>query len=203
MPRTIINIASIVFVLTLVAAAQESRSEIGVQGIGLFTQNSNGYSVARSATETGGILASYRYHINRWLSAETAYGYGRSTQKFSTNYGAYGQQANLNQVTGGIVASLPAVAKWKLSPYLLAEGGTLIFNPTGSAYGPAKTGAQSQNRGAFAYGAGLNLALAKHISLRTEYRGLLYDAPNFQISTLGRGTLTHTAQPSVGIVFRF
>ena len=69
MPRTIINIASIVFVLTLVAAAQESRSEIGVQGIGLFTQNSNGYSVARSATETGGILASYRYHINRWLSA--------------------------------------------------------------------------------------------------------------------------------------
>ena len=134
---------------------------------------------------------------------EAAYGCGRNTQKFSTNYGAYGQQANLNQVTGGIVANLPAVAKWKLSPYLLAEGGALIFNPTGNAYGTASGSSQRQTRGAFAYGGGLNFPIAKRISLRAEYRGLAFSAPNFQISTLGRGTLTHTAQPSAGIVFRF
>jgi hypothetical protein len=146
MQRTTIKTASIVLVLSLVAAAQESRSEIGVQGIGLFTQNSSGNSVTRSATDTGGVLASYRYHINRWLSVEAAYGYGRNTQKFSTDTGVFGQQANVNQMTAGFVASLPAVAKWKLSPYLLAEGGALIFDPTGNAYGTASGSAQRQNR---------------------------------------------------------
>ena len=51
MQRTAIKIASVVFFLTLVATAQESRSEIGVQGMGLFTQNSSGNSVTQSATD--------------------------------------------------------------------------------------------------------------------------------------------------------
>ena len=115
----------------------------------------------------------------------------------------FGQQANLNQVTGGIVASLPAVAKWKLSPYLLAEGGALIFDPTGNAYGTASGSAQRQNRGTFVYGGGLNFPITKRIALRAEYRGLVFSAPNFQLSSLGRGNVTQTAQPSAGIVFRF
>jgi outer membrane immunogenic protein len=203
MQRTAINIASVVFSLTLVATAQESRSEIGVQGMGLFTQNSSGNSVTQSATETGGVLASYRYHINRWLSVEAAYGYGRNTQKFSTDTGVFGQQANVNQMTAGFVANLPVAPKWKISPYLLAEGGALIFDPTGNAYGTASGSAQRQNRGAFVYGGGLNFPITKRIALRAEYRGLVFSAPNFQLSSLGRGNLTQTAQPSVGIVFRF
>ena len=58
MQRTTIKTSSIVLVLSLVATAQESLSEIGAQGIGLFTQNSRGNSVTRSATDTGGVLAS-------------------------------------------------------------------------------------------------------------------------------------------------
>ena len=203
MQRTAIKIASVVFSLTLVATAQESRSEIGVQGMGLFTQNSSGNSVTRSATETGGILASYRYHNNRWLSVEAAYGYGRNTQKFSTDTGVFGQQANVNQMTAGFVANLPVAPKLKISPYLLAEGGALIFDPTGNAYGTASGSAQRQNRGAFAYGGGLNFPITKRISLRAEYRGLVFSAPNFQLSSLGRGSFTQTAQPSAGIVLRF
>lgn len=203
MHRTTIKIASIVFVLTLVAAAQESRSEIAVQGMGVFTQLTTGNSVTRSATETGGVLASYRCHLNHWLSVEAAYGYGRNTQKFSIPYGWFTQQANVNQMTAGFVANLPVAAKWKLSPYFLAEGGALIFNPTGSSYGNASGGSQRQTRGAFAYGGGLNFPIAKRISLRAEYRGLAFSAPNFQLSNLRRGTLTQTAQPSAGIVFRF
>jgi len=195
MQRTAIKIASVVFFLTLVATAQESRSEIGVQGMGLVTQNSSGNSVTQSATETGGVLASYRYHINRWLSVEAAYGYGRNTQKFSTDTGVFGQQANVNQMTGGFVANLPVAPKWKISPYLLAEGGALIFDPTGNAYGPASGSAQRQNRGAFVYGG--------NCATRAEYRGLVFSAPNFQLSSLGKGNLTQTAQPSMGIVFRF
>lgn len=202
MRRATIKIASIVFVLTLAAKAQESRSEIGLQGIGLFTQDASGRDVTRYATKTGGFLVSYRYHFNRWLSADAAYGYGRNTQEFSTSYVLYREQANLHQVTAGLVASLPARAKWKLNPYFLAEGGALVFDPTGHAYGTVG-GAVRQTRGVFVYGAGLNYPLTKHVSLRAEYRGLVYKAPNFKLSGLDMDTLTHTAQPSAGIVFRF
>ena len=203
MQRTTIKTASIVLVLSFVATAQESSSEIGVQGIGLFTQNSSGNSVTRSATDTGGVLASYRYRINRWLSVEAAYGYGRNTQKFSTDTGVFGQQANVNQMTAGFVVNLPVAPEWKISPYLLAEGGALIFDPTGNAYGTASGSARRQNRGAFVYGGGLNFPTAKRLALRAEYRGLMFSAPNFQLSSLGRSNLTQTAQPSAGIVFRF
>jgi outer membrane immunogenic protein len=174
MQQTTIKTASIVLVLGLVATAQESRSEIGMQGIGLSTQNSGGNSVTRSATDTGGGLASYRYHINRWLSLEAAYGYGRNTQKFSTDTGVFGQQANVNQMTAGLVANLPVAPKWKISPHLLAEGGALICDPTGNAYGTASGSAQRQNRGAFVYGGGLSVPITKRIGLRAEYRGLVF-----------------------------
>jgi len=202
MRRTNINIASLVFIMTLAAAAQESRSEIGLQGSGLFTQDATGQDVTRHATDTGGFSVSYRYHINRWLSADATYGYGRNTQEFSKSSVLYREQANLHQVTGGFVASLPARARWKLSPYVLAEGGTLTFDPTGNSYGNV-TGAVRQARGVFVYGGGVNYPIAKHLSLRAEYRGLVYRAPDFKLSGLETNTITHTAQPSAGIVFRF
>ena len=156
MERTTIKIASIVSMLTLAATAQESRSEIALQGSGLFTQDASGHGITRHTTDTGGLLVSYRYHLNRWLSAEAADGYGRNTQKLSTSSSLYGQQANVHQVTGGFIANLPAGAKWKLHPYVLIEGGALIFDPTGNAYGTETSSAPRQTRGVFVYGGGFN-----------------------------------------------
>lgn len=203
MQRTAIKIASIVFSLTLVATAQEIRSDVGVQGMGFFTQNSSGNSWTQNATETGGFLASYRYHVNRWLSVEAAYGYARNTQKSTTDTYGFGQQANLHQMTAGFVVSLPVARRWKISPYLIAEGGALIFDPTGNSYGITSGSAQRQTRGAFVYGGGMNFAITKRIALRAEYRGLVYHTPDFQLSSLGSGNLTQSGQPSMGIVFRF
>ena len=41
------------------------------------------------------------------------------------------------------------------------------------------------------------------MSLRTEYRGLVYGAPDFGLKSLHTSAVTHTAQPSVGITFHF
>jgi opacity protein-like surface antigen len=87
-------------------------------------------------------------------------------------------------------------------PYLLAEGGALVFNPTGNGFDTV-TGAQRQTEGVFVYGGGADFPLLKHVSLRTEYRGLVYNAPDFGLSTLNTSTIKHTAQPSAGLVFRF
>lgn len=75
MRRTTILLGSVVFLMALAATAQENRSEISVQGAGFFTKSASGNGTAYSTTDTGGFLSTYRYHLNRWVSAEAAYGY--------------------------------------------------------------------------------------------------------------------------------
>ena len=198
----VIVIGVAVLLLSVGATAQEGRSEIGLQGTGLFTKDATGRDTTQQATENGGFLVGYRYHFNRWLAAEGVYGYGRNTQQYSAPGGLSRIQTDIHQATGGLVITLPSPARFRMSPYLLAEGGALIFNPTGNPFGSV-AGAQRQSAGVFVYGGGADFPVLKHVSLRAEYRGLIYDAPDFGISALNTNKLTHAAQPSAGIVFRF
>lgn len=197
-----IMVASIVFLTGIGASAQEARSEIGLQGTGFFTKDTTGQGTTQRSTNSGGFLVSYRYHFNRWLAAETAYGYNRNTQQFFAPAGLSRVQSNVHQATGGLVFSLPMPARYRISPYVLAEGGALVFDPTGNAFGTVP-GAQRQATGVFVYGAGADFPIVKYISLRAEYRGLVYNTPDFGLTALNTNTVTHTAQPSAGIVFRF
>jgi outer membrane immunogenic protein len=200
--RTFILLSALVLLFSMSATAQEDRSEISIQGTGFYTKESNDRGIQQRPTDTGGFLVGYRYHINRWLAAETAYGFARNTQLFSLAPGTFGIQSDVHQATGGLVLNLPHAAKWRLNPYVLAEGGALVFNPTGRGNGFA-TGVDSQTRGVFVYGGGADYALSRHFLLRAEYRGLVYKTPDFGLATLNADAVTHTAQPSAGIVFRF
>jgi opacity protein-like surface antigen len=202
MRRIVLIIATVVSLFVVGAAAQEVRSEISLQGTGFFTKDSTGQSTTQRGTETGGFLVGYRYHFNHWLAAETVYGYDRNSQEYFGSAGLSRVQANVHQATGGFVVSLPTSAKWRLSPYLLAEGGALVFDPTGNAFGTV-AGAQRQAVGVFSYGGGVDYVLMKHLSLRAEYRGLVYNAPDFGLASHNVDKVTHTAQPSAGVVFRF
>jgi opacity protein-like surface antigen len=202
MRQMVVMIAVVSLLLAVGATAQESRSEIGVQGTGLFTKDTTGQGTTQRGTENGGFLVDYRYHFNRWLAAEGAYGYGRNTQQFFAPAGLSRIQTNIHQATGGLVVNLPTPPKFKISPYVLAEGGALVFDPTGNPFGSV-SGAQRQSVGVFVYGGGADFPLVKHVSLRAEYRGLVYNAPDFGFSNLNTDKVTHAAQPSAGIVFRF
>jgi len=195
-------IAIMAVLLGVAAVAQESRSEISLQGTGLFTKDTTGQGTTQHATDAGGFLVGYRYHFNRWLAGEGVYGYGRNTQEFFTPAGLNRIQANVHQATGGLVLTLPAPARFRIHPYVLAEGGALVFDPTNNPFGSV-TGAQKQTVGVFAYGGGADFPLFNHVSLRAEYRGLVYGAPDFGLRALNTNTTTHTVQPSAGIVLRF
>jgi opacity protein-like surface antigen len=197
-----IMIAVVVLLLSAGATAQEARSEISLQGTGLFTKDATGRGTKQRATENGGFLVGYRYHLNRWLAAEGVYGYGRNTQEFFAPSDLSRIQADVHQATGGFVVTLPSPPRFRISPYVLAEGGALVFNPTGNAFGSVP-GAQRQAVGVFVYGGGADFPIVKHVSLRAEYRGYVYNAPDFGFSSLNTGKVTHAAQPSAGIVFRF
>src|ERR1051326_1718817 len=83
--RVIVLVLGILSIFTITAVAQEQRSEISLQGTGFYTKNSNGNGIRQQATDTGGLLGGYRYHINRWLSAPADYGLNRNTQAIFPN----------------------------------------------------------------------------------------------------------------------
>jgi len=202
MRETAMMISGIALLLGVTAMAQESRSEISLQGTGFYTKTTSNQSTTERSTDTGGFLIGYRYGLTRWLAAEAVYGYDRDTQRYFQLGGISRIQANIQQATGGFVVRLPAVRRFRISPYLLAEGGALVFDPTSSRFGTLPR-ARTQARGTFAYGGGADLPLLKFVALRAEYRGLVYDAPYFGLAALNTNSVTHTAQPSAGIVIRF
>ncbi|HWZ79122.1 MAG TPA: outer membrane beta-barrel protein [Candidatus Sulfotelmatobacter sp.] len=201
MRRTAITLAGFIILLSLSATAQENRSEISVQGTGFFTQDTNGQGISRTTTETGGFLVGYRYHFNRWLSGEANYGYNRDTQRYFSAGGFSRVQSDVHTATADVVVGLPfRIAR--LNPYVLGGGGSLVFHPTGNP-GGFVSGADTQAKGTFLYGVGVNYALTRHLSLLAEYRGYVYKDVDFGVRALNTDSWTHTAQPSAGIAFRF
>jgi opacity protein-like surface antigen len=200
--RKMMLMASVAVLLGASAVAQESRSEISLQGTGFFTKDTSGQGIAERSTNTGGFLVGYRYSLTRWLAAEAVYGYDRNSQHYFGSSGLARVQANVHEATGGFVVRIPTSARFRLKPYVLAEGGALVFDPTNNAFGTV-AGAQRQATGVFAYGGGADFPLMRRVTLRAEYRGLVYSAPDFGLSTLNTNTITHTVQPSAGIVFHF
>jgi opacity protein-like surface antigen len=201
MPRTAIVLAGFAILLTLGAAAQESRSEISLQGTGFFTRDTSGQGISRTTTDTGGFQVGYRYRINRWLAAEGNYGFDRNTQKYFGSFGESRVQAKVHAVTADLVVNLPLRTR-RISTYALAGGGGLIFDPTGNS-ARSVPGAGTQGKGAFLYGGGADYAFTRHLSLRAEYRGFVYQNPDFGLAALHTDSWTHTAQPSAGIVLHF
>jgi opacity protein-like surface antigen len=203
--RTLVSgLLGVVLLLASSARAQEGgfmRNEVAVQGTGFFTKNSQQNGTHEHSTNTGGFLVNYRFHINGWLAAEASYGYDRSSQESFTSGGNFGIQENVHQATGALVVTLP-VSVHRVRPYVLAGAGALVFDPTGNA-GGIVSGAQRQARPAFVYGGGLDYRLVRHVALRLEYRGFVYDRPDFGIAALSSNITTHTAEPSAGLVFHF
>lgn len=177
------------------------RNEVSAQGTGFFTKNSQGNGISQHSTDTGGFLVGYRFHFNSWLAADASYGYARNTQENFTSSGLSNVQANVHQATGALVVTVPR-RTFRLNPYLLAGAGALVFDPTGNS-GGFVVGASRQAKPAFVYGGGVDYSIVRHVSLRIEYRGFVYDRPDFGLAALHSGSTTHTAQPSAGIVFQF
>lgn len=202
MRRVAVFVVVLTFVLSLSAFAQESHSEISLQGTGLFTKSVNGNATAYSATESGGFLATYRHHFNHRLAIEAAYGYSPDTQKYLFSSDEFRIQSGVHQFTGSMILNLPSRPSSRLSPYLLVGGGALLFTPSSNQFN-SLSGANSQAKGAFLYGVGANYALTKALALRAEYRGLVYSTPDFGFGGLATNSITHTAMPTIGLSFRF
>src|SRR5215469_13271913 len=106
MKGKLLAILAFVFLSAITAISQERRNEVSVQATGFFTKDSDGQGISQKTTQSGGILAGYRYRINRWFSAEGDYGYNRNTEQYFSSSGSSRIQANVHSVTGDMVVNL-------------------------------------------------------------------------------------------------
>src|SRR4051812_8330264 len=89
--------------LSVPAFSQEDRpnekSEVSVQAFGSFLKETVNNGVPQNATNSGGVLGTYRYFFNKYHGAEVNYGYSLNTQSYGTASGPVGVQAHSNEVT--------------------------------------------------------------------------------------------------------
>jgi outer membrane immunogenic protein len=183
------------FLISIQAFAQEDytrfKSDATIQALGSFVTGTTDNGVHQTATDSAGVLASYRFFFDRHNGIEVNYGYMQNTE----TYNQLGVNTNSHEATAAYVLRFP-LRHW--SPFVLAGTGALLFEPT------AFTGANTQARAAFVYGAGADVNLSDHLFLRAEYRGFVYNSPTYDMLALnGLDRATHRAEPSIGFGWRF
>ena len=180
----------------LPAASQEAgKSEVSVQAFGSFVTSTTDNGIRQSGTDSGGVLANYRFFFTGNSGVEVNYGYSRNTQSYGLLTGPLGVDANQHEVTAAYVYRRHFHG---FTPFAEAGVGGLIFDPRQAP------GASSQARAAFVYGGGGDFNITTRVFLRAEYRGLVYDSPTFGLSeAIGDDRVTHRAEPSIGFGYRF
>jgi outer membrane immunogenic protein len=187
------TIATILTSFTALAQEDYTRfkSEASVQALGSFVKQTTQDGIDQSATNSAGVLATYRYYFTPHHGVEANYSWTSNTQ----TYTGFGADTNSHEVSAAYVFRMP-LKHW--SPFVLAGAGALIFDPKNFA------GANTQTRAAFMYGAGADINLTDHLFVRAEYRGLFYSSPTYDLAGLnGLDHVTHRAEPSIGFGWRF
>jgi opacity protein-like surface antigen len=198
--KKLTELAIILVLFGISSWAEEVRHEVTVQGSGFFKKQTTAGGVTDEPTNSGGVMAGYRFNLKNWLAVEGDYDYFRNSQTFLTSSGTTFIPMNVHAATGTAIVKLPSFkmpAVKIVSPFVLAGGGAMFFDPRGASVD------KEQTRGAFVYGGGFDVPMAKHIALRAQYRGFVYKIPDFEMTSLKVDKYTHSAVPSAGLVFTF
>ena len=178
------------------AFAQEEnaayKNEASVQAFGAFVKTTSQSGIQQSATNGAGFLATYRFFFNDHNGVELNYGYSQNTQNY---VGLGGVDSRSHEVSAAYILRFP-MKRW--TPFVLAGAGGLLFQPNNFSL------ADTQARAAGVYGGGADINLSRHVFVRAEYRGLIYNSPTFGLMALsGADRITHRAEPSIGFGYRF
>jgi opacity protein-like surface antigen len=172
--------------------------------------------VIQSPSNAAGVLFEVRHIKNPLVGYEATYAYNRDNQSYTNTtavpcglpcgnaaiYPTTHIPANAHEITGDWIVSLKLL---NVRPFLLAGGGLLLNVPTTaeSTGGNNTTQTQTQTKGVFVYGGGLDYGVLPHLGLRLQYRGNLYEAAQLSKAFSSSGQFVHTAEPMLGAYFKF
>src|SRR5579871_1608733 len=78
-------LAGMAFVtVPMYAQSDEGRQDVAVQAFGSFVTSTTHNGTDNTATNSGGVLASYRFFFSRHHGIEANYGYARNTQSYAS-----------------------------------------------------------------------------------------------------------------------
>lgn len=175
-----------------------SKKEISVGYAGLFSRQSFGNSIQLNPTQQGGVQIQAGYRFAKHQGIVLTYGMATNTQKYSDGTDAR-VKTWVHEATAAYV--LKATPSGPFQPFVLGGGGMLFFNP--KEVNDSSIDVSRQGRPTILYGVGADYHLSPRLAIRSQYRGLIYNAPDFGTSDLTTDKKGHIAEPSVSIVFKF
>src|SRR4029077_15392971 len=108
------------------AQSEEYKSDVTVQALGSFVKNATDNGITHSATNSGGVLGTYRYYFGRHNGVEFNYGYTLNSQQYALDGNVSSTKAYSHEATAAYVWRLPLR---RITPFALAGTGSLIFDP--------------------------------------------------------------------------
>ena len=105
---------------------EESKSDVTVQALGSFVKDTTDNGVTHSASNSGGVLGTYRYYFGRHNGVEFNYGYTLNSQRYALDGNIASTKAYSHEATAAYVWRLPLR---RITPFALAGAGSLIFDP--------------------------------------------------------------------------
>jgi len=188
----------------VVANAQESRQDVSASFIGVYAPTVDGRGVEpMTTTNTGGVLASYRYMLTPRSALEMNYSWAQNSDKYhNTSAGVPNGRVHARQQE--ISAAYVYSRTFKnYNPFLEAGLGVMLFTPI-LDNGTNESGVlkQTTSPGGL-FGGGLAYEINPSIDVRVEYRGFLMKAPSFGFDPFSSSRYYVLMTPSLGVAYHF
>ena len=199
-----------------------SHLDLGVSGVGEFTNTVTGKVTPTSSSNYGtiltqnpsttlGALVTIRYTKSPLVGVEFNYGYARYTQNFTVPAGQTyptgapvvspingGAQTNASEYTVGYIAHTPKILG--IGTFVSAGAGSMAFRATPGGGQSLPT----QARAAYYYDAGVESSVfSPHFGIRAQFRQVFFLAPDFGQNYLTIKQRQITTEPGIGFYIHF
>ncbi len=191
-----------------------AQTDVGLSVYGAFngiartTVDSYGDEYLRPANAAGGMLE-FRHIHSPWVGFEATYSLNRANQRYvyaifgptsTSGYGTgfYSLSAYAHEFTGDWIVSNHLTKSVLL--FALAGAGVQITAPSSS---PSGSQTATSSTPSYIYGFGADWQMLRHLGLRAQYRGDIHKAPQINLPFSTPNSFIHTAEPMVGVYYRF
>jgi outer membrane immunogenic protein len=184
-----------------VGHAQESRQDASVSFIGVYAPDVYGLVVhPMHTTNTGGLLASYRYDLTPRSQLELNYTFSQNSIKYNSASFPNGEvNTRQQEITAAYIYTR---SYGNFNPFVEAGVGANIFTPILS-YGTHESPTKQNTRIGGLFGAGLAYEISPSFDVRVEYRGFVMKAPDFGQSIFETNKYYVMMTPSLGVAYHF
>jgi opacity protein-like surface antigen len=171
--------------------------------------------VIQSTAPSSGTLGTFRQTFSPWLGYSVNLGYARVAEHYLDSNGNYGRPSELTAGTNMYETSLTYIAHARVDKRFSLFGdvgpGLLTFLPYSATNNPAieppdgflARDLSVQVRPTAVFGSGIDVLLSRHFTLRAEYRGLVYNNPDFRTGDTLSKRITLTSEPTFSLVYHF